>query len=301
MTGASSGRSIRTGAPPALGITLFPTDRSIHPVQLAREVEVRGFESLFLPEHSHIPTSRESPWPGSVDGSALLPDYYSRINDQIVSLAMAAAVTEQLTLGTAVTLVPQHDPIWLAKQVATLDHLSGGRVVLGVGFGWNVEQMRGHGVDPDKIRSNTRDKVGLMRALWTDDVASYDSDNARLEPSWAWPKPAQPGGPAIVLGGGWGPVLFGHIAEWGDGWMPVSARSSIADRLGPLRRAFEDRGRDPDSIEIVLAGATTDPGGLASLGAEGVQRALLTIWSEDRDEVLRTLDEYARVKDQLVS
>lgn len=286
---------MRHEGPPAIGITLFDTDRAMHPVELAREVEGRGFDSLFLPEHSHIPVSRRSPWPGARSPDDELPEPYRRLDDQIVALSMAAAVTDRLELGTAVTLVAQHDPIWLAKQLATLDHRSGGRVVLGVGFGWNQEQGAHHGVDHRTRRARTEEYVALMRALWTDEVASFHGTHARLEPSWAWPKPARPGGPAVLLGGGWGPVLFDAVARYADGWMPITARHSIADRLEPLRRRFEAAGRDPDDIEIAVMGATVDPGGLRALGAEGVQRAVLTVWTEDRDQVLRTLDEYALV------
>lgn len=288
-------------APPAIGITLFPTCRTLPPVRLAREVEARGFESLFLPEHSHIPASRLTRWPGAQPGAEELPDYYWHINDQIVSLSMAAAVTSSLRLGTAVTLVPQHDPIWLAKQIATLDHLSGGRVVLGVGFAWNREQCEAHGVDFATRREATEDAVGIMRALWTQDEASYEGSLRSLEPSWAQPKPAQDGGPPILLGGGWGPKLFAHLCRWADGWMPISARPSLTSRLELLHRAAEEHGRDPASISVTVMGAVEDPAGLANLGDEGVDRAVLTIWTEDPDEVLRELDRLAAIKDRLLS
>jgi probable F420-dependent oxidoreductase len=281
------------GDPPLIGITLFTTDRSIHPVELARAVEERGFESLFLPEHSHIPASRRTPWPGARPGDEELPDFYWHLLDQVVALSMAAAVTERLTLGTAVTLVAQHDPIWLAKQIATLDALSGGRVVLGVGFGWNREQGEHHGVDHATRRERTEEHLALMRALWTQDEASFEGRHVHLDPSWAYPKPARPGGPPVLLGGGWGPKLFDAITRCADGWMPISARSSLAERVAPLRERFAAAGRDPDSIRIAVTGATTDPAGLEALGREGVERAILTIWAEGRDEVLRTLDDYA--------
>jgi len=265
-------------APPKLGITLFPTDTGLHPVRLAQEVEGRGFESLFLPEHSHIPASRESQWPGAQPGNEDLPEYYWHINDQLVCLSMAAAVTENLRLGTAVTLVPQHDPIWLAKQIATLDHLSDGRVVLGVGFAWNKEQCRAHGVEFATRRTATEDAVGVMRALWTQDKASYDGAITSLKPSWAYPKPAQVGGPPILLGGGWGPKLMEHLCRWADGWMPISARPSLDRRLQVMRDAAVSHGRDPASLSITVMGATEDPAGLENLGNEGVERAVLTIW-----------------------
>ncbi|MCU0259438.1 MAG: LLM class F420-dependent oxidoreductase [Ilumatobacteraceae bacterium] len=288
-----------TGAPPAIGITLMLTDRSIHPTELAREVEARGFESLFLPEHSHIPTSRRTPWPGSLDPTTPLPDYYARLVDQTVSLAMAAAVTERLVLGTAVTLVAQHDPIWLAKQVATLDALSGGRVLIGAGFGWNREEAESHGVVHGDRRRLVEEHVALMRTLWRDEVAEFRGELVSLEPSWAWPKPARPEGPPVLLGGGTGPVLLDAIVRWADGWMPITARPSLGDRLERLRAAWTEAGRDPDRLQIAVMGATTDPAGLEQLGREGVQRAVLTIWSEDRDEILRTLDELAELPRRL--
>lgn len=280
---------------PAIGITMFSTDRSMHPVDIGKAVAERGFASLYLPEHSHIPTSRQSRWPGSRPGQIdPLPDYYSRMNDQIVALSMIAATSTELEVGTAVTLVPQHDPIWLAKQTATLDHLTGGRLVLGVGFGWNREQGASHGAQYLERRDRTDDCINVMRALWNDERASFAGTHASLPESWAWPKPARAGGPPIVVGG-MGPRTYEAMARWADGWMPITGRSSIKDRLAPVQHAFEAAGRDPDEIEIVIAGATTDPDGLINLGREGVQRALLTVWSEDPDEILRTLDSYAKV------
>jgi probable F420-dependent oxidoreductase len=293
------GSGAPSGGPPAIGITLMLTDRSIHPVELAREVEARGFESLFLPEHSHIPTSRRTPWPGSLDPSAPLPDFYARLVDQTVALSMAAAATERLVLGTAVTLVAQHDPIWLAKQLATLDALSGGRVVVGAGFGWNREEAESHGVVHAERRRLVEEQVALMRRLWTDEVASFEGDLVRLDPAWAWPKPSRREGPPILLGGGTGPVLFDAICRWADGWMPITARPTLGDRLGRLREAWDAAGRTSSTLHVAVLGATTDPDGLAQLGAEGVERAVLTIWSEDRDEILRTLDEYATVVTRL--
>jgi probable F420-dependent oxidoreductase len=208
---------------------------------------------------------------------------------------MAAAATERLVLGTAVTLVAQHDPIWLAKQLATLDALSGGRVVVGAGFGWNREEAESHGVVHAERRRLVEEHVALMRRLWSDEVASYEGELVRLEPAWAWPKPAQPGGPPILLGGGTGPVLVDAICRWADGWMPITARPTLGDRLERVRDAWAAAGREPSTLRVAVMGATTDPDGLARLGSEGVERAVLTIWSEDRDEILRTLDEYAEV------
>lgn len=279
-----------------IGITMFATDRSVSPVELGRAAEQRGFDSLFLPEHSHIPISRGTTWPGSRPGKEdPLPDYYSHMYDQIVSLSMIAATTEHLMLGTSVTLIPQHDPVWLAKQIATLDSLSGGRVILGAGFGWNVEQGETHGVVYNRRRDRMEESITLMRSLWRQDVAEFHGDEVNLEPSWAYPKPVQKGGPPILIGG-MGPRTYDAIGRYADGWMPITGRSSIKDRLEPIERAFEKYGRDPASIQVVIAGATTDPAGLENLRAEGVQHALLTIWSEDVDEIYRRMDEYAELK-----
>ena len=219
-----------------VGVTSMLTDLTMSPSELAVAVEERGFESLWLPEHSHIPTSRESPWPGSKPGSdEPLPYHYSRYVDLFVSLSMAAAVTSRIRLGSSVCLVAQHDPIQLAKQVATLDHLSGGRVILGIGYGWNREEAANHGmVEWGARREIVREKVAAMRRLWSDEVASFDGDHVHVAPSWMWPKPVQAGGPPVILGGGWGPKLCEAVAEWADGWMPVTARASLVGRVEVL-------------------------------------------------------------------
>ena len=284
-----------------LGITSMLTDLTMTPAELAVATEERGFDSLWLPEHSHIPTSRESPWPGSKPGSdEPLPYYYARYLDLFVGLSMAAAVTERLVLGTSVCLVAQHDPIWLAKQVSSLDHLSGGRVILGIGYGWNQEEAANHGMTEWSARREVvREKVEAMRSLWTDDVGSYDGTHVKVAPSWMWPKPAQPGGPPVILGGAWGPKLFDAIARWGDGWMPITARPSLAGRIDGLWEACERVGRDRATLEINAIGAATEVAALANLRDEGVHRAILTVWDEDRDAAMRTLDRFAAVRDQL--
>ncbi len=279
-----------------IGISLMLGDDGISPAELARAVEERGFESLWLPEHSHIPVSRETPWPGSLTGEAL-PDVYSHLLDMTVSLAMAAAVTTRIRLGTSVALLAARDPLWTAKEYATLDMLSGGRVEFGVGFGWNREELRNHGVAFDQRWDHTREAAAAIRSAWSDDIASFDGDHVAFTPSWAWPKPLQAGGPRIHIGGGAGPRLLGHVAAWGDGWLPISARPSIADRLRRLDEACERAGRDRDEIEVSVFGATTDPAGLANLFDEGVHRAVLTLPSHHRDDALRQLDEWAPLTD----
>lgn len=275
-----------------LGVTLLTADTTIRPDELARAAEERGFESLWLPEHSHIPQSRESPWPGSLSGEPL-PVPYARLHDAIVGLSMAAAVTSTIRLGTSVLLLAQRDAIWTAKQVATLDHLSGGRVELGVGFGWNREEMANHGADFATRWARVRESVAAMRALWTNDLGTYEGEHVQFSPSWQWPKPAQPLGPPVHLGGGAGPRVLGEVAAWADGWLPISARSSLQSRLALLRASCERVGRDPSSVVVSVFGATTTEAGLINLAEEGVHRAVLTSWSSDRDGVLRDLDAWA--------
>jgi probable F420-dependent oxidoreductase len=275
-----------------LGVTLLSADTTIRPDELARAAEERGFESLWLPEHSHIPVSRESPWPGSLTGEPL-PEPYARLHDAVVGLSMAAAVTSTLRLGTSVLLLAQRDAIWTAKQIATLDHLSGGRVELGVGFGWNREEMANHGVDFRRRWNRVAETVAAMRALWTNDVGAYEGKDVCVHPSWQWPKPAQPQGPPIHLGGGAGPRVLAEVANWADGWLPISARTSLRSRLDLLHEACERVGRDPSLVAVSVFGATTDESGLHTLADEGVHRAVLTSWSADRDGVLRDLDSWA--------
>ncbi len=281
-----------------IGISLMLGDHGISPAELACAVEERGFESLWLPEHSHIPVSRETPWPGSLSGEPL-PEVYARLLDVTVSLSMAAAVTTDLRLGTSVLLLAARDPLWTAKEYATLDALSGGRVEMGVGFGWNREELADHGVEFGARWDHTREAAAAIRSIWRDDVAEFAGDHVAFSPSWAWPKPAERSGPRVHVGGGTGPRLLGHVAEWGDGWMPISARPSLADRLRLLQEACDRVGRDRSEIDVSVFGATTDPGGLSNLFDEGVHRAVLTLPTDERGEVLRQLDEWALIFDRL--
>ena len=201
-----------------IGVTLFATDRSMSPVELAQQAEARGFYSLYLPEHTHIPTSRRTPPP---TGDEVLAEEYKRSLDPYIALAAAASVTEKIRLGTGIALVGQHDAITFAKQLATLDLLSNGRLVLGIGFGWNHEEMENHGIDVKRRRALVRDKMLAMQALWSNEVAEYRGEFVCFEPSWQWPKPIQQPRPRVLIGGAAGPKLFDHIAEYGDGWLPI--------------------------------------------------------------------------------
>lgn len=268
------------------GVTVFATDRTMRPDDLAVEVEARGFHSLYLPEHTHIPVSRRTPPPG---GEPELPDEYRRTLDPWIALAMAGARTRTLRLGSGVALVAQHDPIALAKQLATLDHLTEGRVVLGAGFGWNYEEMEDHGVDPRVRREVVREHVLAMQALWSPEPTGFAGSFVKLAPSWAWPKPARI---PVLLGGGAGPKLFAAIAEYGDGWIPVGG-AGLRDALPRLREVWAAAGRDASRLDVVTFGTLPNAGKLAHYAALGVTEVVLRLPPEGRDEVLRALDEFA--------
>ena len=274
-----------------LGITIFGTDQAIHPARLAREAEERGFHSFYVPEHTHIPTSRLSPPP---TGEAELAEEYKRTLDPFIALAAAASVTSRIRLGTGVCLVAQHDPIVLAKTVATLDHLSAGRVVLGIGFGWNREEMADHGVEFRRRRERVREHVLAMCALWAHERAGFEGEFVRVSESWSWPKPVQQPRPPLLIGGAPGPKLFAHIAEYADGWMPIGG-AGVAAALPDLRRAMTAAGRNPDDLRIVLFGALPTPGKLDYYRSLGVSEVVLRVPTGPEHVVLPALDEYARL------
>ncbi len=272
-----------------LGLTMFATDRAMSLVDLAWEAEDRGFSSLYVPEHTHIPTSRRTPPP---TGEPELAEEYKRTLDPFVSLGAAAAVTGSIRLGTGICLVAQRDPIVLAKEVATLDVLSGGRFVLGMGFGWNREEMENHGVAYDTRRELVRENVLAMQQLWSQETAAYAGKHVRFEPSWSWPKPVQKPWPPILIGGAPGPKLFAHIAEYADGWIPIGG-AGVAKSLPELRRAAEAAGRDPDAIAVIPFGTLPDQEKLDYYASLGIREVVLRLPSEPADDVLRVLDRYA--------
>jgi len=272
-----------------IGLTMFATDRSMDLAGLAREAESRGFTSLYVPEHTHIPTSRLTPPP---TGETELAEEYRRTLDPFIALAAAAAVTSRIKLGTGICLVAQRDPIVLAKEVASLDWVSSGRFLFGVGFGWNREEMAQHGVPFADRREIVREKIAVMRALWTRERAGYLGKWVKLEESWSWPKPVQRPHPPVLLGGAPGPKLFAHVAEYCDGWIPIGG-AGIAASLPALRAALDARGRDPASVRIVPFGTVPNPGKLDYYASIGLREVVLRIPSAARDEVLSTLDEYA--------
>ncbi len=269
---------------------MFMTDQTMGPVELARAVEERGFVSLYLPEHTHIPVSRRTPSP---TGGEELADEYRRTLDPFVALAAAAACTERIVLGTGVCVLAQHEPIVTAKTIATLDRLSAGRFVLGIGFGWNVEEMEDHGIDVPRRRERVREHVLAMRALWADDVASFEGEYVRFEPSWAWPKPAQTPGPPVLIGGAAGPKLFAAVAEYADGWIPIGG-GGVRAALPKLHRAADAAGRDPATLRIVPFGVLPDPGKLDYYASLGIDEVVLRIPAGTADDVLPVLDEQAK-------
>jgi probable F420-dependent oxidoreductase len=276
-----------------LGVTTFATDQSMPVPELAREAEARGLASLFLPEHTHIPTSRLTPPP---TGDAELAEEYKRTVDPFVVLAAAAALTSQIRLGTGILLAAQREPIVTAKAAATLDLISDGRLDLGVGFGWNREEMADHGVAPAERRNVAREHVLAMRELWRADVASFSGEHVAFEPSWSWPKPVQPGGPPVLLGGAPGPTLFAHVAEYGDGWLPIGG-AGIREALPMLHDACNTRGRDPAALRVVPFGTVPDDGKLDYYESLGIDEVVLRVPSAGRDAILGVLDRYGALVD----
>jgi probable F420-dependent oxidoreductase len=273
------------------GITMFATDQTIGPVELAREAEARGLASLYLPEHTHIPVSRRTPPP---TGEAELAEEYKRTLDPLVALAAAAAVTDRLLLGTGICVVAQREPIVTAKAIATLDALSGGRFVFGVGFGWNADEIEQHGVSMPERRAVAREHVLAMQQIWRDDVAEFHGEHFDLAPSWSWPKPARRPGPPVLVGGAPGPKLFAHVAEYADGWIPIGG-AGIRAALPDLRRACDAVGRDPDELRIVPFGTIPDPGKLEYYASLGIDEVVLRVPGGRAAEVLPRLDRYAEL------
>jgi probable F420-dependent oxidoreductase len=272
-----------------LGITAFLTDRDMAPADLARAAEERGFSSLYLPEHTHLPVRDDAP-PALVEGVRV--DDYRRSLDPFVALATAASVTERIRLGTGVVLAAQHDPIVLAKQIATLDHLSGGRVEFGTGFGWNRTEAADHGVDFGHRREVAREHVLCMQALWSQEQAEFHGVYVSLDPCWSWPKPVQQPRVPTLVGGGATPKVFAAIAEYADGWMPIGG-SGVADALPALRRAVEARDRDPDLIRVVPFGTVPTEAKLAHFERLGIDEVVLRVPSGGTGAMLATLDAHA--------
>ncbi|MBS0517803.1 MAG: LLM class F420-dependent oxidoreductase [Proteobacteria bacterium] len=272
-----------------IGVFYFPTDYGIDMSELGRALEDRGFESLFVPEHTHIPLSRKTPFPGGGD----LPRRYSHTHDPFVALSFAAAATKKLIVGTGILLVPQHEPIAAAKAIASLDQLSGGRFVLGIGGGWNVDEMENHGARYATRFKQMREHVLAMKALWTREAGSFHGEFVNFDPAWSWPKPVQKPHPPILLGGETDHTLR-RVVDYCDGWFPRPRDGfEPAQAVERLRRMASERGRDFSTLSITVFGAPADEATLAGYRKVGIQRALLAIPDLGRDEILRHLDKLA--------
>jgi len=272
------------------GICIFPTEYSIQPAELAVALEERGFESLWVPEHTHIPASRKSPWPG---GAELPPMYYD-VYDPFVALAAAASVTTTLKLATGVTLACQHSPLTLAKTAATLDRVSNGRLLLGVGGGWNREELEDHGRPFERRWKVLRETVEAMKVLWQDEPAEYHGEFVDFAPAHSAPKPAQKPHPPIHVAGS-APHALRRVVRYGDGWLPILARETgnFLDRVGELRDLARSVKRDPDSIEISIYACPADETLLREFARGGIARVIFALPSEPRDKLVPLLDRYA--------
>src|SRR5271165_4666469 len=272
-----------------VGVCYFPTDYGIDIRELARAAEERGFESLLLPEHTHIPKSRRTPYPGGGE----LPKAYSHTHDPFVALSFAASATTKILLGTGICLVPQRDPIVTAKSIASLDRLSNGRFLFGIGGGWNVEEMENHGARYETRFKLMRERILAMKALWTQEEASFHGQFVNFDPVWSWPKPKQRPHPPILLGGE-SDYTLRRIVDYCDGWIPRPVGDFTAKgAVERLRRTAESKGRDPKSLMISVFRALADKTKLAEFREAGIDEALLEIPDLSRDEILQLLDRYA--------
>lgn len=281
-----------------VGIVYFFTDQTIDITRLATEVEQRGFSALFFTDHSHIPVNH-TPYPEAYGGGEL-PEFYKRTYETFTAMTWAAAKTSTLTIGAGCVLAAQRDPVYMAKEVASIDHLSGGRVVFGVAFGWNQPESEQHGVEWRKRFSTVREKVELMRTVWTQDVASYSGQFASLPPSWSWPKPVQRPHPPILVGGA-GPLGMKHAALWGDEWYPVPTAEDVTlEKAVPAFRAVcEEVGRDPSTADVSVASAPGDVAILETYRELGIKRANLWLNPGSADDTLRELEHLTDVLHKL--
>jgi probable F420-dependent oxidoreductase len=270
------------------GIIIFPTDETIQPVELAQAVEQRGLDSLFLPEHTHMPVGSTSPF--MPDG--VVPEFYKRTHDPFVALAACAAVTERITLATGICLVTQRDPITLAKEIASLDQISNGRVLLGIGAGWNAREMENHGTPFETRWKVLRERIMAMKTIWREDEPEFHGETVNFDPMWSYPKPVQAGGPPIWIGANskWVPD---RVADYADGWMPIAGRAGGGD-IELLKAACAKRGRDFSEITLGLFMAPMDESAANQRIAEGYSEMIFGVAAEDRDSVLTQLDKIAR-------
>jgi len=274
------------------GVLIFSTDQSIQPADLAKAVEARGLDSLFLPEHTHMPLASKSPF---MEGE--IPEFYKRTHDPFVALAACAAVTERITLATGICLVTQRDPITLAKEIASLDVISNGRVLLGIGAGWNQVELEHHGVKYADRWRVLKERIEAMKTIWTEEEPSFDGEFVKFDPMWSYPKPVQHGGPKIWIGANskWVPD---RVADYADGWMPIRGRPG-GGSIEMLRDACEKRGRNFDDITLAQFMAPLDEKEVNDAVGEGYSEMIFALPSEGKDTVLSKLDEIAAFAEKL--
>ena len=272
-----------------IGIYIFATDYTIRIDELAREAEQRGFESLFIPEHTHIPASRRSPWPGGPE----LPREYWHTLDPFVALGYAAAATSTIRLGTGICLLTERDPIVNAKEAATLDLLSGGRFELAIGAGWNAEEMENHGTAFATRFRVMSERARAMKVIWAEEEPEFHGEFVDFDPIWSWPKPIQSPNPPILVGGETDHTLR-RVVEWADGWFPRGRGGfDPAEGMARLKRIADEAGRSMDTINVSLFGVEPNREALDRAAGAGVTRAILGLPSNDRDDVMRRLDRHA--------
>jgi probable F420-dependent oxidoreductase len=277
------------------GAMMFPTDYAIQPVELAKAVEERGLDSLFFPEHTHIPTSRRSPWPGGGD----LPMEYSHTHDLFVALTAAAVATKRIKLGTGICLVIERDPIVLAKEVASLDVISGGRVILGIGGGWNAEEMEDHGTNFKRRWRLLRERVLAMKEIWRNEKAEFHGEFVNFEPMWSWPKPVQTGGPPILLGSE-ASKAFERVVEYCDGWMPINrGGDKLQEGVKQLREAASRAGRRFKDLQLGVFGVPPKEDTAKRFQDWGFSHLIFGLPPAKADKVLPMLDTYASIAAKL--
>ncbi len=276
------------------GVTIFPTEDTLQPQDLARLAEERGFESLWFPEHTHIPADRRTPWPGGPE----IPREYIHTLDPFVALTAAAGSSRDLKLGTSICLIAQRDPIITAKQAASVDQISDGRLLLGIGGGWNAEEAENHGTPFKQRFSILRERMLAIEALWTEEEAEFHGRHVDFDKIWSYPKPVQTPRPPVLMGGD-GPTTFDRVVEFCDGWFPISRGGlpppGLPEKIPELRRRFELAGRDPASLSVSVYFAPPEPEVVEELTRAGVDRVVFQLPAVEPTKVTKALDGFARL------
>jgi probable F420-dependent oxidoreductase len=275
------------------GIAMFPVHDAVDPATLARLVEERGFDSLFFPEHTHIPVSRRTPYPGGGE----LPREYSHTLDPFVATTAAALATKQLLVATGICLVIERDPITTAKEVASVDHLSEGRFLFGIGAGWNEEEMENHGTDPRRRFGVMRERIEAMKSIWTEEEAEYHGRYVDFDPIWSWPKPVQKPHPPILVGGN-GSKVLDRVLAFGDAWMPNRVRDEqeLFARIAELQERAKAAGRDP--VPVTFSGGPREPDAIERFARAGIERCVYYVPAVPASEIEPHLDKRAALVEQ---